>query len=91
MAREKGIGKFKHKNGYIVVRSKDNLGCPFAWEDGRIYEHVLRIWEAGIYYDPEIHVIHHLNGKRDDNRLENLAVVLRAEHENYIFSSVKIS
>lgn len=39
-----------------------------------------RVWEEANGPIPEGHVIHHRNGDRLDNRLENLECILRAAH-----------
>lgn len=69
-------GKYKHK-GYWLVHKPDH---HFATKEGYVYEHRL-VYEH--YYNctllPWIE-IHHINGKRDDNRIENLMPVTRADH-----------
>ena len=53
---------------------------PFATKKGYVYEHRL-IMEKNInrYLNPE-EMIHHLNGTRDDNRIENLIIIKQSEH-----------
>jgi hypothetical protein len=60
----------KELAGYILVRAPE--GHPGASHDGSIYEHRLvmekhlgRLLESG-------EVVHHINGERADNRIENL-------------------
>jgi hypothetical protein len=58
------------QNGYMMLL-----------RDGRyIGEHVI-VWEAA--HGPVLpnHQVHHLNGVRDDNRLENLVCLTRQEHK----------
>lgn len=64
-------GRIKRPNGYIVVHSPDH---PHAGTGGYVREHRL-VMEAAIgrYLDPK-EVVHHKNHKRDDNRIENLAL-----------------
>lgn len=45
----------------------------------RIFEHRL-VWEAANGPIPTGHHIHHINGDRGDNRLENLQCLLNSEH-----------
>ena len=62
-------GKYKDKDGYI----SHNI-------DGRqLFEHRL-IWENEHGEIPKGFIIHHLNGIRDDNRIENLAAMSRKRH-----------
>ena len=68
--KRKPAGKWK-ENGYIVVYAGDGEGKK---------EHII-IMEKKIgrtLYQNE--VVHHINGKRDDNRICNLALMTRGEH-----------
>jgi hypothetical protein len=42
-------------------------------------EHIV-VWEAANGHLPDGWVVHHLNGIRDDNRLENLQAMPRKRH-----------
>lgn len=67
-ARWKG-GRSIDKDGYIEIK-----------QDGkRCHEHRL-IWEKTHGKIPDGWVIHHLNGIRNDNRLENLFAMPRSRH-----------
>lgn len=63
-------------DGYVKIRQPD---CPFSDASGWINEHRYVTWSAGLLLDPSHHV-HHINGIRDDNRLENLQVMTPADH-----------
>lgn len=67
-SRWKG-GKSKNKYGYIEVR----VNCK------QVPEHRY-IWEQHNGILPEKWVVHHLNGIKDDNRIENLIAVSRKQH-----------
>lgn len=78
--REERMGKrVKTGRGYILV---------FVGENGRYgrnydYEHIL-VWEKHNGRKlPKNWVIHHLNGIRDDNRIENLIALPRKKHETW--------
>ena len=60
-------GRYKHKDGYIHINS------------GRDREHRV-VWEKANGKIPLGWVIHHLNGIRDDNRLENLCALPIKRH-----------
>ncbi len=64
--------------GYQMRQAKYH---PFANKRGYVPEHRLIIENClGRYLIPRIEVIHHLNGVRDDNRLENLKLSNPKDH-----------
>lgn len=70
-------GKYKTKKGYVMIN------CPGhhrADPSGYVLEHIL-IWEkeTGIPVSRDC-CIHHLNGRKDDNRIENLALMKFSAH-----------
>lgn len=62
-------GRQLDKDGYVIIR---NTNHPYHNKHGYVQEHRL-IMEAhiGRYLLPE-EVVHHINGIRSDNRIENL-------------------
>ncbi|TET74751.1 MAG: HNH endonuclease [Candidatus Heimdallarchaeota archaeon] len=69
-------GRCYDSKGYILIYSPNH---PLAEKRGYILEHRL-IW---FNHHPETSknfIIHHLNGIRDDNRIENLIAVPRKTH-----------
>lgn len=84
-------GRFTRKDGYVVVyapdwyieRHNDNLdrGCY-------VFEHRL-VWEqANGKMLKKNEQVHHLNGIRNDNRPENLAIVNNNNHERRTFLKI---
>lgn len=64
-------------HGYIKVRvGRDH---PLSDPNGYAYEHTLVLAAAGIIL-PRGAVVHHGNEDKTDNRIENLSVLTRAEH-----------
>ncbi|KKN71823.1 hypothetical protein LCGC14_0416770 [marine sediment metagenome] len=69
-------GRGKHKGGYVIIlkpQGYENLKHRY------VFEHRV-IWEKANGKLPEGYVIHHLNGIKDDNRLENLVPLPRSAH-----------
>jgi len=65
--------RIKDNQGYILVRV----------EGKRKREHIL-VWEQSHGHLPKGWIIHHINGKRDDNRLENLMAMPKKNHTPYL-------
>lgn len=67
----------RRDDGYICVYVPDH---PFATAEGMVMKHRLVMEkQLGRYLDAK-EVVHHINHKRDDNRIENLIVMTASEH-----------
>ena len=55
---------------------------PRATSNGYVREHIM-VWEKANGPLPDEHIVHHLNGLRADNRIENLAALMRSEHKSW--------
>lgn len=70
-------GGKKNHGGYVMIMCK---GHPHASRHGYVFEHRLVMEKhLGRHLRPD-EVVHHRNGVKDDNRLENLEVATRSEH-----------
>lgn len=80
-SREWQGGRIKHSTGYMGVRvARDDFFYPMTGKDGYILEHRLVMAK---YMGRNLHsweIVHHVNGKRTDNRLSNLRLIMADTH-----------
>jgi len=70
-------GKRITKDGYVAIYSPHH---PFAKRDKTVLEHRLIMEKIiGRFLQP-FEIVHHKNGIKDDNRIENLILTTQAEH-----------
>jgi hypothetical protein len=79
-------GKRKHKDGYILVYSPNH---PYKDSHNQLGEHRLVLeeyytkkWGYRFYLHPRI-AVHHINGIKSDNRVENLKMMTFAQHRKH--------
>lgn len=71
---------FHKKDGYLYEYCPEH---PRAMAMGYVAQHILVFErETGIRIPPNC-VVHHLNGIRDDNRIENLCMMERGAHVRF--------
>lgn len=74
-----GSGRTTNGHGYVMVKRP---GHPLAQAHGWVMEHRAIAYDAGLLTDVSM-VVHHVNGIKDDNRLENLKVMTNEEHTRH--------
>lgn len=78
---QKSTIKVRTLNGYRVIHRPGHWSAMTSenW-NGWVYEH---IFIAEKYLGRKLHadeVVHHLDGRRDNNKIQNLLVILRSQH-----------
>jgi hypothetical protein len=71
-------GKYKSVYGYIYIRAPKEH--PFKAANGYIFEHRLIMEQKIGRYLRKEEIVHHINGIKNDNRIENLIITTRAIH-----------
>jgi len=71
-------GRIKNRNGYILLSLR---GHPRTNVRHQVFEHIV-IWENTHGPTPKGWQIHHINGVKDDNRLENLIALPPKTHHH---------
>ena len=70
-------GMCKHSKGYLLIWKRDH---PFADVRGYVPEHRLVMEKHLGRYLRKDEDVHHINGNKKDNRLENLQLLNHGEH-----------
>lgn len=80
-------GRFKDNTfGYVFLKKP---GHPNADVRGYVREHVYNMSEHLGRPIAKNEVVHHINGIKDDNRLENLQVMLRSVHNTHHHKGIR--
>lgn len=80
--RKKKPAKFKLKNGYIYIRVyPEDEFHQMAGSNGYVFEHRLVVAKNLGRCLKRSEIIHHINGKKDDNRINNLQVTSGRKHQ----------
>lgn len=83
-SRNKVKGKAVNRGYFEIFEPKH----PLARRNGYVGEHRMIMYDVGLLDDPKLEV-HHRNGDRKDNRIENLQVMTKAEHTSLTWKGVK--
>lgn len=70
-------GRFKTKDGYIMIKAESH---PNANQHGYMLEHRLLVEQSIGRVLKSDEDVHHINGIKDDNRIENLQLMKRKDH-----------
>lgn len=73
-------GKIKNSSGYIMILKREH---PNANHDGYVPEHRLVMEKKLGRYLTKDETVHHKNGIKYDNRIENLELMTNSEHRKH--------
>ncbi len=73
---KKGVGRVLDGHGYYEVFEPTH---PLAKRNGYVREHRKIAYDAGLFTDPSMEV-HHKNGIKTDNRIENFEILTKQQH-----------
>ena len=81
-------GRKKTNSGYIVILDKQH---PRGSTEGYVFEHIVVMERHLGRFIGTDEAVHHINGVKDDNRLENLEVMGFGEHTRHHHLGLKRS
>ena len=71
-------GKTLNSQGYVLIHSPEH---PFHDKRGYVREHRLVMEKKLGRYLSQDEIVHHKNGKKDDNRISNLEIMKKRDHD----------
>ena len=81
-------GIMHHTEGYILILKPEH---PFCTKNGYVFEHRLVMEKHLGRYLKQKEVIHHINGNRSDNRIENLQLTNKKDHTSKHHKGIKFT
>lgn len=81
-------GRAQHGDGYVLIRLAPDDPRRNGRKHPYLLEHLL-VWEAANGPLPKAWNVHHLNGIKTDNRLENLLGLPNHEHHSHPHEAIK--
>jgi len=90
MKLRKGVRYRRHIDGYVTVSIREpDLLAAMGGKNHWVMEHrLVMARQLGRVLSSD-EVVHHLNGIRDDNRLDNLVLTTLGKHEHKTFQEVQ--
>lgn len=79
-------GGIRRASGYIHILSPSH---PNAAKNGYVREHILVMSRKINRPIEKDEVVHHINGIKDDNRIENLILMKRTDHTSHHHKGIK--
>jgi hypothetical protein len=84
---KKGLKRILNINGYIQIFEPTH---PLSCKNGYVLEHRKILYDNGLMKDIS-NEVHHINGIKTDNRVENLISLTKEEHASITWKGVKRS
>jgi hypothetical protein len=78
-------GKIIDRDGYVLIHSPTH---PFRKSNNYVYEHRLIMEKHLGRFLNLSEIVHHINDKKDDNRIENLHIINRSQHITMHYSKI---
>lgn len=73
-------GKYITSHGYVMIKAYNH---PRVDKNGYIFEHILVMEKHLGRFLVQDEIVHHINGNRQDNRVENLELMTSGQHTSH--------